>query len=106
MMFRDAANPGKVKATLVNAAFASLKIFGTPNAPSLTRLVWTDPVQVPEDVRKKLVGKLNPLPGPKGNPECHRAAPVISHPPIAASTKRLALPRNLRPLPNGRSTAQ
>src|SRR5579872_4758796 len=106
MTLRDPASPGSVKFTLLNAAFASLKMFGTPNAPFLVRLVWIDPVHVPEDVRKKLVGKLNPLPGPKGNPECQRAAPVTSHPPIAASTKRFAVPRNLRPLPNGRSTTQ
>src|SRR5579864_6940897 len=106
MMFRDPARPGNVNRMLLKAAFASLKIFGTPNAPWRTRFVLTDPVQVPDDVRKKFVGKLNPLPGPNGKPECHRTAPVTSQPPIAASTIRLALPANRCPRPNGRSTTQ
>src|ERR1700676_1800208 len=60
-------------------------------------------ITVEEEVRKKFVGKLNPSPGLWGKPERQRPAPVLSHPPITASTNRLAEFAKRRPLPKGRS---
>jgi hypothetical protein len=45
-------------------------------------------VRVPDAVRKKFVGKLNPFAGLSGNPECHLIAEVTSHPPIRAFNNR------------------
>src|SRR5580704_6613185 len=112
MMFREPARPGKVKVRLLlNVLSGFLKMFGPEKEPSLrmasrVRPVEVGPVQVPEDVRKKLVAKLNPSAGPNGKPDRHRAAPVSSQPPTTASVRRLALPKYLRPLPKGRSTTQ
>src|SRR5579859_3291786 len=105
-MLREPASPGNVNAILLNASGSFLKIFGTPNWPFKTKLVPIEPVHVPEEVRKKFVGKLKPLPGPNGNPECHRIAPVYAQPPIIASTTRFAEPASLRPRPTGRSMTQ
>src|SRR6266446_4006896 len=90
---REPGNPGKVKLTEVSAALASLNRLGRPKVPFLVILVWSGATIVPGVVRKKLIGK----------PECHRAVPAYSHPPIIASTRRLALAPNRCPRPKGRS---
>src|SRR6266849_282933 len=100
---REPGNPGKVKLTEVSAALASLNRLGRPKVPFLVILVWSGATIVPGVVRKKLVGKLKPLDGLIGKPECHRAVPAYSHPPIIASTRRLALAPNRCPRPKGRS---
>src|SRR5580658_7755506 len=117
--FRDPGSPGKVKAILLKAALAFANRFGTVDGvvgvpgtpdgsglPTPVMLVLVGAITVPGVVRKKFVGKLNPSPGLKGNPECHLAAPVNSQPPIAALTARFTLLANFFPLPNGKPTTQ
>ena len=93
-----------MKATLFNAAAESAKRFGKPPNPFRVTPLCTGAINVPGVVKKKLVGKLNPFPTDSGNPECHRARPVTSQPPMRASTARLALEPNFFPRPKGKST--
>src|SRR5947209_5813461 len=111
-MFLEPGRPGSVKFKSPRAAAAFENTFAVPAcdgtvaplADSLrVMLEFSGPVTVEADVRKKWVGKLNPLPGLCGNPDRHLPAPVISHPPIMASTNRFAEFAKRRPLPNGRS---
>src|SRR5580704_11617144 len=111
--FRDPGSPGKVKAISLKAALAFANRFGTVDGvpdgrglPTPVMLVLGVPMTVPGVVRKKFVGKLKPSDGLNGKPECHLTAPVVSQPPMAASTTRFTLPPNFFPFPNGKPTTQ
>ena len=97
--FRDPGNPGNVNVTSACAAAGLENKFGSigfplPSTFPVFLVTWVERgvVRVPDAVRKKFVGKLNPFAGLSGNPECHLMADVNSQPPIRAFSKRLESP--------------
>src|SRR6266436_2162061 len=109
---REPSPPGSVGAIEFTTAAGSENKFGKqPVEPSPDPLQRPKPVlklccKVPDDVRKKFVGKLKPFEGLSGNPLWMRTVPLHCQPPITASIKRPALLANRFPVPNGRSASQ
>src|SRR5215475_10770450 len=87
-MFREPSAPGSVGAMEFRTAAGSANRFGRhPGEPSpeglqRPRLVLKGCCRVPDEVRKKLVGKLKPLDTLAGKPVWKRSVPLHCQPPI------------------------
>src|SRR5882724_80759 len=109
---REPSPPGSVGAIVFTTEAGSANRFGkhpvepSPDPRQRPKLVLTLCCRVPADVRKKLVGKLNPFEGLSGKPLWMRKVPLHCQPPITASSKRPAPLPNFFPVPKGRSASQ